>query len=76
MKLLLATCAAEAAIERMFSKEGFIHSKSRNRLRHEFTEALVRCCINSRSMAGNFAWLLDDLFNDDNDDDEIDADAE
>lgn len=74
VKLLLATCAAESAIERMFSKEGFIHNKTRNRLQHDFTEALVRCCINSQSLAGNFAWLLDELYDDDNDD-EMDADA-
>jgi len=72
-KVLLATCSSEAAVERMFSKEGFIHDKTRirlNRLQHAFTEALVRCCINSKSLNGTFADLLSALLTDDEDEDE------
>ena len=70
VKLLLATCSSEAAVERMFSKEGFIHDKTRNRLQHAFTEALVRCCINSKSLNGTFAELISELLTDDEDVDE------
>ena len=70
VKLLLATCSSEAAVERMFSKEGFIHDKTRNRLQHAYTEALVRCCINSRSISGHFTELIRELLSDDDDDDE------
>lgn len=54
----------------MFSKEGFIHDKTRNRLEHAFTEALVRCCINSQSIAGNFTDLLRELLSEDDADDD------
>jgi hypothetical protein len=70
VKLLLATCSSEAAVERMFSKEGFIHDKTRNQLQHAFTEALVRCCINSQSIAGNFTDLLRELLSEDDADDD------
>jgi hypothetical protein len=75
VKVLLATCATEAAVERMFSKEGFIHDKTRNRLSHDFVQALVRCCINSKSLSNSFTSLLHDLF-DENDTDDDDYNEE
>lgn len=76
VKVLLATCATEAAVERMFSKEGFIHDKTRNRLSHEFVQALVRCCINSKSFSSSFPSLLHELFDDEDDEDDEDDDED
>jgi hypothetical protein len=45
-RLLLACCASEAAVERLFSKEGFIHDCYRNRLSKDILTALVRSCMN------------------------------
>jgi hypothetical protein len=45
-RLLLACCASEAAVERLFSKEGFIHDCYRNRLGKDILTALVRSCMN------------------------------
>jgi hypothetical protein len=47
---LLACCATEAAVERLFSKEGFIHDSYRNRLGHDVLLALVRSCMNRHAM--------------------------
>jgi hypothetical protein len=40
-RILLACCASEAAVERMFSKEGFIHNSYRNRLDTDIMLALT-----------------------------------
>ncbi len=45
-RLLLACCASEAGVERLFSKEGFIHSSYRNSLGRDLLLALVRSCMN------------------------------
>lgn len=45
-RLLLACCASEAAVERLFSREGFIHGSYRNRLGWDILTALVRSCMN------------------------------
>ena len=47
---LLACCATEAAVERLFSKEGFIHDSYRNRLGHDVLLALVRSCMNRHAL--------------------------
>lgn len=47
---LLACCATEAAVERLFSKEGFIHNSYRNRLAHSIRLSLVRACINTHAL--------------------------
>jgi hypothetical protein len=47
---LLACCATEAAVERLFSKEGFIHNSYRNRLAHDIRLSLVRACINTHAL--------------------------
>jgi hypothetical protein len=47
---LLACCATEAAVERLFSKEGFIHNSYRNRLGHDIRLALVRACVNTHAI--------------------------
>ena len=49
-RLLLACCASEAAVERMFSKEGFIHSSYRIRLGSDIMIALLRSCINVHAL--------------------------
>ena len=41
-RAMLACCATEAAVERLFSKEGFIHDSYRNRLGHDILLPLVR----------------------------------
>ncbi len=60
-------------MERMFSKEGFIHNKYRNRLSHSFVESLVRCCINTHALQGTFVYdmlLESESSSDDEADDE------
>jgi hypothetical protein len=47
---LLSCCATEAAVERLFSKEGFIHNSYRNRLQHDIRLALVRACVNTHAI--------------------------
>jgi len=49
-RLLLACCASEAGVERLFSKEGFIHNSYRNRLGHGFVLSLVRACMNRHAL--------------------------
>jgi hypothetical protein len=49
-RLLLACCASEAGVERMFSKEGFIHDSYRNRLGNGLLLALVRSCMNRHAL--------------------------
>lgn len=49
-RLLLACCASEAGVERMFSKEGFIHDSYRNLLQRDILLALVRSCINRHAL--------------------------
>jgi hypothetical protein len=49
-RLLLACCASEAGVERMFSKEGFIHDSYRNRLGADILLALVRSCMNRHAL--------------------------
>jgi hypothetical protein len=49
-RLLLACCASEAGVERMFSKEGFIHDSYRNRLGNGILLALVRSCMNRHAL--------------------------
>jgi hypothetical protein len=49
-RTLLACCATEAAVERLFSKEGFIHDSYRNRLGHDVLLALVRSCMNRHAL--------------------------
>ena len=60
-RLLLSVCATEAGVERMFSKEGFIHDSYRNKLGHDILLALVRSCMNRSA-------LLDEALNFDSDD--------
>ena len=71
VKVLLCVCASEAAVERMFSKEGFIHNKYRNRLSHLFVEALVRCCINTQALVGTLVY---DILNEESSDDDAEDD--
>ncbi len=64
---LLACCATEAAVERLFSKEGFIHNSYRNRLGHHIRLPLVRACMNAHAIAderiaGVPAWGLKAVF--------------
>ncbi len=47
---LLACCASEAGVERLFSKEGFIHNSYRNRLSHNILLPLLRACINRHAL--------------------------
>ena len=49
-RALLACCATEAAVERLFSKEGFIHDSYRNRLGHDVLLPLVRSCMNRHAL--------------------------
>jgi hypothetical protein len=49
-RLLLSCCASEAGVERMFSKEGFIHDSYRNRLGADILLALVRSCMNRHAL--------------------------
>ena len=49
-RMLLACCASEAGVERMFSKEGFIHDSYRNRLGNGLLLALVRSCMNRHAL--------------------------
>ena len=49
-RLLLACCASEACVERMFSKEGFIQDSYRNRLGNGILLALVRSCMNRHAL--------------------------
>jgi hypothetical protein len=49
-RLLLACCGSEAAVERLFSKEGFIHDSYRNSLMKDILLALVRSNINRNSL--------------------------
>lgn len=55
---LLVCCASEAGVERMFSKEGFIHDTYRNRLAHDILLPLLRSNINVHSL-GNVLHPLD-----------------
>ena len=65
---LLACCATEAAVERLFSKEGFIHNSYRNRLAHPIRLALVRACVNTHAI--NDERIIDLDSDDDSDDDD------
>jgi hypothetical protein len=47
-RLLLACCGSEAAVERLFSQEGFIHDCYRNSLNEDVLLALVRSHINRK----------------------------
>jgi hypothetical protein len=49
-RAMLACCATEAAVERLFSKEGFIHDSYRNRLGHDVLLPLVRSCMNRHAL--------------------------
>ena len=46
-KYLSSVPASEAGVERMFSKEGFIHSDLRNLMHHDIVRALLRNAMNS-----------------------------
>ena len=46
-KYLSSVPASEAGVERMFSKEGFIHSDLRNLLQYDIVRALLRNSMNS-----------------------------
>ena len=59
-KLLLACCASEAGVERLFSKEGFIHNSYRNSLAKDILLALVRSCINRHALADETLFLVDE----------------
>lgn len=56
---LLATCASEAGVERLFSKEGFIHNNYRNRLGTDIGLAIVRGCLNVHAIHGEAVLGLD-----------------
>ena len=74
LKLYDFMVAIDNYICRMFSKEGFIHNKYRNRLSHSFVESLVRCCINTHALQGTFVYdmLLEE--SESSSDDEADYD--
>ena len=46
-KYLSSVPASEAGVERMFSKEGFIHSDLRNLMHDDIVRALLRNSMNS-----------------------------
>jgi len=49
---LNSICATEAGCERIFSKEGFIHNDTRNRLGHNILVALMRNAVNADDFNG------------------------
>jgi hypothetical protein len=60
--VLNSVCATEAGCERIFSKEGFIHSALRNRMNHRLIVAILRNAINGEAFDGvlNGQMVLDD----------------
>ena len=58
----VAVCATEAGCERIFSKEGFIHSTLRNRMNHRLVVAMLRNAMNGEAFDGalNGQMVLDD----------------
>ena len=60
--VLNSVCATEAGCERIFSKEGFIHSTLRNRMNHRLIVAMLRNAINGEAFDGvlNGHMVLDD----------------
>ncbi len=68
---LLACCATEAAVERLFSKEGFIHNSYCNRLEHSIRLALVRACVNSHAINNERIIGLDSDESSNDDDDNL-----
>jgi len=64
-RALLACCATEAAVERLFSKEGFIHDNYRNRLGHDVLLPLVRSCMNRHALHNEPLILDSDESSDD-----------
>ena len=65
-RLLLACCASEAGVERLFSKEGFIHTSYRNLLQRDILLALVRSCMNRHAL-DDIALRMDQSDDSDND---------
>ena len=59
--VLNSVCATEAGCERIFSKEGFIHSALRNRMNHRLVVAMLRNAINCEAFDGvlNGQMVLD-----------------
>lgn len=60
--VLNSVCATEAGCERIFSKEGFIHSTLRNRMNHRLVVAMLRNAMNGEAFDGalNGQMVLDD----------------
>ncbi len=52
---LLSCSASEAAVERTFSQQGMIHSKSRNRLLNDAVQSEMMMTFNRRVLSGNSA---------------------
>ena len=47
---LLELTASEAAVERSFSRQGFVHSKARNRLSDESVQVQMAFSFNTRAL--------------------------
>ena len=60
--VLNSVCATEAGCERIFSKEGFIHSALRNRMNHRLVVAMLRNAMNGEAFDGalNGQMVLDE----------------
>lgn len=61
---LHSICATEAGCERIFSKDGFIHSDLRNRMSHDLVVALMRNAMNAEHFDGilNDQFIWDDVW--------------
>jgi hypothetical protein len=49
-RTLLSICASEAAVERSFSTQKFVHSTQRNRLKADAVEAEMMICFNTNTL--------------------------